>query len=64
MTEQRQFDLAYTGCAAAEYALRRVIHVADARSSRWLHVQSEREAEAVAGRYRAAGFDAQIGGAA
>jgi hypothetical protein len=28
MTEQRQFDLAYTGCAAAEYALRRVLTTA------------------------------------
>lgn len=64
VTEQQQFDAAYTGCAAAEAALRRMISVGDAHGSRWLHVQSEREAEAIAGRYRAAGFDARIGGAA
>lgn len=63
MTEQQQFDLAYTGCAAAEAALRCVIQVADGGGSRWLHVQSEAEAVRVAVRYRAAGFNAQINGA-
>ena len=63
MTEQQQFDAAYTGCAAAEAALRRIVSVTDERGSRWLHV-SEREAEAIAGRYCAAGFNARIEGGA